>query len=113
MGVAGAALATIISQAVSAILCFLYMKKKYPQLTLSKEDFELDREICKRLISTGSSMAFMSAFVQFGTFSLQTSINTFGTNTIVAHTAARKVTSIFMMPWGALGSTLATFCGQN
>ncbi len=113
MGVAGAAYATLLSQAVSAVLCFLYMWKKYPNLHLCREDFRLDREVCKRLLSTGSSMAFMSAFVQFGTFALQTSINTFGTNTIVAHTAARKATSIFMMPWGALGTTLATFCGQN
>ena len=113
MGVAGAALATVISQAVSAVLCFLYMRKKYPQLTLTKEDFRLPKEVCHKLLSTGFSMAFMSAFVQLGTFSLQTSINTFGTNTIVAHTAARKATSIFMMPWGVLGTTLATYCGQN
>ena len=113
MGVAGAAYATLLSQAVSAVLCFLYMWKKYPNLHLCREDFRLDREVCRRMFATGSSMAFMSAFVQFGTFALQTSINTFGTNTIVAHTAARKATSIFMMPWGALGSTLATFCGQN
>ena len=113
MGVAGAAYATVLSQAVSAILCFLYMRKKYPNLCLCREDFRLDREVCRRMFATGSSMAFMSAFVQFGTFALQTSINTFGTNTIVAHTAARKATSVFMMPWGALGATLATFCGQN
>lgn len=113
MGVAGAAYATVLSQAVSAVLCFLYMWKKYPNLHLCREDFRLDREVCRRMFATGSSMAFMSAFVQFGTFALQTSINTFGTNTIVAHTAARKATSIFMMPWGALGTTLATFCGQN
>lgn len=113
MGVAGAALATVISQAVSAILCFLYMRKKYPHLTLSKEDLRPHREVYHKLLSTGFSMAFMSAFVQLGTFSLQTSINTFGTNTIVAHTAARKASSIFMMPWGVLGTTLATYCGQN
>ena len=113
MGVAGAAFATVISQAVSAFLCFLYMRKKYPQLKLSRKHFMPDKQINRSLLSTGSSMAFMSAFVQFGTFSLQTSINTFGTNIIVAHTAARKITSIFMMPWGALGSTLATYCGQN
>jgi len=113
MGVAGAAYATILSQAVSAILCFLYMWKKYPNLRLCRSDFYLDREVCHRMLATGSSMAFMSAFVQFGTFSLQTSINTFGTNIIVAHTAARKASSIFMMPWGSLGATLATFCGQN
>lgn len=113
MGVAGAAVATVISQAVSAILCFLYMWKKYPNLHLCKDDFRLDRKVCRKMLSTGTSMAFMSAFVQFGTFALQTSINTFGTNIIVAHTAARKATSIFMMPWSALGTTLATFCGQN
>lgn len=113
MGVAGAAFATVISQAISALLCFIYMKRKYPQLKLAREDFILNKIISSSLISTGSSMAFMSAFVQFGTFTLQTSINTFGTNIIVAHTAARKWTSILMMPWAALGSALATFCGQN
>lgn len=113
MGVTGAALATILSQAVSAVLCFLYMRKKYPQLTLTKDDFRPRREVYQKLLSTGCSMAFMSAFVQLGTFSLQTSINTFGTNIIVAHTAARKASSIFMMPWGVLGTTLATYCGQN
>lgn len=113
MGVAGAAYATLLSQAVSALLCFLYMWKKYPNLHLCRKDFHLDHEVCNRTFTTGSSMAFMSAFVQFGTFALQTSINTFGTNIIVAHTAARKASSIFMMPWSALGTTLATFCGQN
>jgi len=113
MGVAGAAHATVLAQAVSAVLCFLYMWKKYPSLHLCREDFHLNLEVCRRMLATGSSMAFMSAFVQFGTFALQTSINTFGTNIIVAHTAARKASSIFMMPWSSLGATLATFCGQN
>lgn len=113
MGVAGAAVATVLSQALSAVTCFIYVRKKYPNLHLTKEDFIPNREVNRKLISTGASMAFMAAFVQLGTFSLQTSINTFGTNIIVAHAAARKVTSIFMMPWGALGTTLATYCGQN
>ena len=58
-------------------------------------------------------MAFMVSFVQFGTLALQTSINTFGNATIVAHTAARKITSIFFLPTSVLGTTLATYCGQN
>ena len=45
MGVAGAALATVISQAISSVLCFLYMKRKYPQLKLSKEDFITAKQI--------------------------------------------------------------------
>ncbi|MBD5498950.1 MAG: MATE family efflux transporter [Lachnospiraceae bacterium] len=113
MGVAGAAFATVISQALSAFMCFLYMRKKYPSLTLAKEDFSIPAEIYRRLLATGLSMGFMVSFVNLGSVALQTAINTFGQNTIVAHTAARKVTSIFMLPFSVLGATLATFCSQN
>lgn len=113
MGVAGAAFATVLSQALSAILCFLYMYKKYPQLRLSREDLRPQGEVYQKLLSTGLSMSFMMSFVQFGTLTLQTSINTFGINTIVAHAAARKVTSIYFMPSSVLGTTLSTYCGQN
>lgn len=113
MGVAGAAFATVLSQGFSAILCFLYMYKKYPQLRLSCQDIRPHKEVYKKLLSTGLSMSFMMSFVQFGTLTLQTSINTFGINTIVAHAAARKVTSIYFMPSSVLGTTLSTYCGQN
>lgn len=113
MGVGGAALATLLSQGVSVVLCFLYMKKKYPSLRLCREDFTIGKNVLNKLFGTGLSMAFMTSFVQFGTLALQTSINTFGNATIVAHTAARKVTSIFFLPTSVLGTTLATYCGQN
>ena len=113
MGVAGAALATVIAQAVSAVLCFFYMKVRYPELSLRREDFRFDKIIYKKLIATGSSMGFMVAFVNLGTLALQITINTFKQDIIVAHTAARKATNIFMLPFSVLGTTLATFCGQN
>ncbi len=113
MGVGGAALATVISQAISALLCFIYMRRKYPQLTLSRQDLSAEKETYTKLLSTGLSMGFMVSFVYMGTFALQTSINTFHNNIIVAHMAARKATSIFMLPWSVLGTTLATYCGQN
>ena len=113
MGVGGAALATVISQAISALLCFIYMHRKYPQLTLSRQDLSAEKETYTKLLSTGLSMGFMVSFVYMGTFALQTSINTFHNNIIVAHMAARKATSIFMLPWSVLGTTLATYCGQN
>lgn len=113
MGVAGAAYATVISQMVSAFTCLGYMYIKYPMLRLKKEDFRISSRVIRKLLPTGLSMAFMMSFVNFGTLALQTSINTFHTFTIVAHTAARKCTSIFMLPFSVLGSTLATFCGQN
>jgi len=58
-------------------------------------------------------MAFMSSLVQFGTLMLQTAINGLGQNIIVAHTAARKVTEIFMMAFSITGAAMCTFTGQN
>ncbi|MCH5274598.1 MAG: MATE family efflux transporter [Lachnospiraceae bacterium] len=113
MDVGGAAFATVISQALSAFLCFFYIRKKYPSLILSSEDWRIGKEVYRKLFSTGMSMGFMVSFVNLGTVALQTSINTFGTNIIVAHTGARKITSIFMLPFSVLGTTLATYCGQN
>lgn len=113
IGVEGAAYATVIAQAVSAFLCFLYMRRKYPQLTLKKEDFKPDMILYKKLFGAGLSMGFMTSLVGIGTMALQTSINTFGTDIIVAHTAARKISSIYMLPFSVMGTTLATYCGQN
>lgn len=112
-GVEGAAYATVIAQVVSAFLCFLYMRRKYPQLTLKKEDFKPDMILYKKLFGAGLSMGFMTSLVGIGTMALQTSINTFGTDIIVAHTAARKISSIYMLPFSVMGTTLATYCGQN
>lgn len=112
-GVQGAAYATIISQAVSAVACLIYMFLKYPDLRFSEEDRKIEKWMVRRILPNGISMAFMVSFVNLGTLSLQTSINTFGNDIIVAHTASRKASSIFMMPFGTLGTALATYCGQN
>lgn len=112
-GVAGAAVATVVSQLVSAILCFIYMYKKYPELHLGMDNFIESKPLLVKMLSTGASMSFMISFVHIGTVALQTSINTFGTNIIVAHTAARKASSIFMLPFSVFGTTLATYCSQN
>ncbi len=113
MGTRGAALATVLSQTISVVLCLITIRKKYPSLSLKKEDLVPEGEMYKQLIPTGLSMGFMLSFVMLGSLALQTSINTFGTNTIVAHTAARKVTIIFLTPFFVLGTALATYCGQN
>lgn len=113
MNVEGAAFATIISQIISAVLCFVYMLKKYGILRLNAEDFSLSADMVKDLMGSGLSMGFMNSFVAFGTVALQSSINTFGTNIIVAHTAARKLTSFFMMPFAVFGMTMAAYCAQN
>lgn len=113
MGVSGAATATVISQILSAILCFLYMRKKYPWIVLHKEHVVPEKEMYRQLLPTGLSMGFMLSFVMLGSLALQTGINMLGSGIIVAHTGARKVTMIFLIPFFVLGTALATYCGQN
>lgn len=113
MGVSGAALATVISQSAAALLCLGYMIKRYPVFRFRMEDFHITKKEVKELYSSGLSMAFMMSLVFFGTLSLQSVINTFGTEIIVAHTAARKMTEFFMLPFSVMGVTMATYCGQN
>ena len=113
LGVSGAAYATVISQTISAILCVIYMFVRYPLLRLKKEDFIFSTEMTRSLLTCGISMGLMASLVSFGTVSLQSAINTFGTNIIVAHTAARKLTSFFMMPFAVFGMTMSAYCAQN
>lgn len=112
-GVAGAAYATVISQSVAAIMCLVYIWKRYPMLHLKRCDFTRDVQLEKSLLISGLSMGMMHSLVSLGTVALQGAINTLGTYTIVAHTGARKITEIFMLPFGVLGMTMATYCGQN
>lgn len=113
LGVFGAGLATVIAQAVSAVLCLVYLWKKYPLLHFKLKDLKPETGILKELLLSGCSMAFMGSLVQFGTLVLQTAINGLGQNIVVAHTAARKVTEIFMMAFSITGSAMCTFVGQN
>lgn len=111
--VEGTAIATVIAQAISAVCCFLYMKKKYPEIVISLNDLRIDKGMCGQLLPQGLSMGVMISFVTFGTLALQTEINNFSTDIIVGHTAARKITMIFLIPFFALGTALTTYCGQN
>lgn len=113
MGVAGAAYATLLAQTCSVFMCLLYIWKKYPMLHLRREDFEIDWKRIKMMYASGLSMGIMLSLVSLGTVALQSAINTFGTKTIVAHTAARKITEIYMLMFSVCGTTMATYCGQN
>lgn len=113
MGVEGVAYATLIAQFVSAVLCFAYMYFKCPGLHLVRKDFCIDKELVAELYSQGLAMGFMLSFVGIGTLILQGAINDFGTVTIGAHTAARKISEILMMPFSTLGVAAATFTSQN
>lgn len=114
LGVAGAAWATILSQYGSFAYCFIYMRKRYDILLFGKKDCHLKRDMVKEMLSIGFSMGFMNSLINIGSVALQGAINSLqDTNYIVAHTAARKITEVFMLPFSVFGTTMATFCGQN
>lgn len=113
-GVRGAAIATVLSQIMALVSCYLYMIKKYEILRLHRDDFRgIESALVKNMMSSGLSMGFMSSLVNIGSLTLQTAINKLGQDIIVAHTAARKISEIFMMMFSVFGQTMATYCGQN
>ena len=113
MGIQGAAIATVISQGISAVLCIIYMLKKAPLLIPKKEHFTFDKELYQELAGQGFSMGFMMAIVSSGTVILQKAINGFGYLTIAGHTTARKINAFLMMPCGTISASLSTFVSQN
>lgn len=113
MGIQGAAIATVIAQGISAILCVVYLFKKAKLLIPQKEHFTFDKDLYQELTGQGFSMGFMMAIVSSGTVILQKAINSFGYLTIAAHTTARKINAFLMMPCGTIAASLSTFVSQN
>ena len=113
LGVKGAAISTVLAQLIAMLLCVIYMFKRYEVLRFSKMDIVFEKNLIGKMMASGCSMGLMGSLVSIGSVALQTAINTFGTDIIVAHTAARKVTELFMLSFSVLGTTMATFCGQN
>lgn len=113
-GTWGAAAATVLAQFIALIICSFYMVHKYELLRLNKNDFKgLESGMIKGMLGSGMSMGFMSSLVNIGSLTLQTAINKLGQEIIVAHTAARKITEMYMIMFSVFGQTMATFCGQN
>lgn len=113
MGVKGAAVATVIAQGISGILCIAYIYFKCPVLIPSKRHFVFDKELYKELLGQGLSMGVMLLIVSAGTVILQTAINGLGYLIIAGHIAARKISSFCMMPVSILSLSLSTFVSQN
>lgn len=113
MGVCGAAIATVIAQGFSALLCLIYIFKKTPLLVPKKEHFKVDRPLFLESLAQGLSSAFMSCFVALGTVVLQSGINSLGTHTIAGHTTARKIYMLCNMPIASMALAMGTFVSQN
>lgn len=112
-GVAGAAYATVISQAVSAVLCVIYMMKRFPILKFHKEELLFNVQSALRLMQVGIPMALQFSITAIGTMILQGAINSFGSTVVGAYTAACKAEQLATQPAVTFGATMASYTGQN
>ena len=113
MGVAGAAWATILSQGVSALLCLVYMLKKFPILRTGWADWAWHGPMVRRLARMGIPTALSNSVTAIGCMILQVTINGFGSTVVAAYTAASKVEQLTTQPTFTFGLAAATFTAQN
>lgn len=113
MGVMGVAVATVIAQAGSGVLCLWYIGRHFPILHLHKGDLGFDKECCQKLLYAGLPMALQFSITAIGSVMLQSCVNELGSDAIAAMTIAGKTQLIIVLPAETIGLTLATFCGQN
>ena len=113
LGVQGAAVATVISQGVSVLLCILYVFAKVKLLLPEKKHFKVGQHLYWELFSQSICMGLMSSIVSAGSVVLQYGINGLGTLVIAGHTAARKMFMFTDMPLLSMASAGSTFVSQN
>lgn len=113
MGVAGAAWATIIAQAISGLLCLIYMVKKFTILKISAEERRPNLRAMGILLVNGLPMGLQYSITAIGTIMLQSSVNVLDAMYVSAYAAAIKVKQLAMAPFDGFANSCSTFCSQN
>lgn len=113
LGVAGAAGATVLAQAISGVCCLIYLIKKFPILRVHGEEWRWRGHFVARLCSMGIPMGLQYSITAIGSVILQTAVNGLGSVVVASMTAGGKLSMFFCCPFDAFGSTMATYAGQN
>jgi putative MATE family efflux protein len=113
MGVEGPALATVLSQAISGILCIVFIVKKFEILHIKRDEWKPDMNYICKLMAMGLPMGLQYSITAIGSVVLQTAVNRLGSSAVAAITAGTKVSMFFSCAYEALGGTMATYAGQN
>lgn len=113
MGVEGCGYATVIAQGISALLCLVYIIKKFPVLRLQREDFRFSGNTVKKLLGLGIPMGLQFSITAIGTIIVQGAINVYGAVYMAGFSAAGKIQNIICTVFVAFGATIATYVGQN
>lgn len=112
-GVAGAALATVASQAISGILCLIFILKKMTFILPEKDDCVLKLSYILNLLSMGLPMGMQYSITAIGSMFMQSANNSLGSVYVSGFTAAMKIKQFTMCPFDALATAVSTFAGQN
>ena len=113
MGVAGAGWATLLSQLISGLMCLGFIIKRFPLLHLGREDLQFRWIYARHLLNMGLPMGLQYSITAIGSILLQTAVNGLGANAMAAVTAGSKVYMLCACPYDAIGTTAATYAGQN
>lgn len=112
-GVLGAGIATVISQGISAVLCYFYMYRHFPVLKGTAGDRKFRVPIARTLLYIGVPMGLQFSITAIGSILLQSANNALGTVCVAAFTAGVRIKMFFICAFESLGIAMATFCGQN
>lgn len=112
-GVPGVAIATVISQAVSVVLCVFYMVRRYPRLRPDAASFRFDGKIIREYLTIGLPMCFQSGVLCVGMFVITAVINSFGSDIVAAYTIGGKVEQLATLSFSNLAFSFSVYAGQN
>ncbi len=112
-GIAGAAIATVVSQGGAFLTAVVYLNRTHDIINITLKNLKFDRDIFSKTIRIGLPTGLQHTFVSIGMVVIQTIVNTFGTNVIAAYSAAGRLDSLATLPAMNFGMALATFVGQN
>ena len=112
-GVAGAAIATVFSQGISAMLCYRYMYRKFEILQGTPQERRFCWKPARTLLAIGVPMGLQFSITAIGSIMLQSANNALGTACVAAFTSAMRIKMFFICTFESLGIAMATFSGQN
>lgn len=113
MGVAGAGVATLLSQAFATLLCWLYIRSKMRLLIPTGEERSYDNKRVSILLNNGVPMGLQFSITGIGIIMLQSANNALGTVCVASFTAAMRIKYLFTCVFENIGVAMATYCGQN
>lgn len=113
MGVAGAAIATVIAEMFSCLFCIIYVYKKVPLLHFSKHEIVLDKDLLKSTINYSSVTAMQQTCLYVGKVLVQSAVNPLGVEAIATFNAVNRVDDFAFTPQQSISSAMTTFLAQN